>query len=127
MRATYSIHVEPWGFLRFRLAGLFDQETFARFAAERRLAFVRLTCAPNAHLTLVDLNDFLLQPRLLADAFQQFVLAPDTRSRRMALICGTSAARLQVRRLIASRDDIRLFADEASAMAWLMESGAQAA
>lgn len=119
MSATYTIQVEPWGFLRFTLSGLFDSETFARFVADRGLAFARLTCSPNEHLTLVDLTNCLLQPQMLASAFQHMMSDQCTRSRRMAFVFGASPARMQVRRILAQRDDIGLFVTEDEAMAWL--------
>lgn len=127
MPPHYSIHVEPWGFLRFTLAGLFDRETFARFVEERRIAFARLTCAPNAHLTLVDLSECVLQPQVVAAAFQALMTETKARSRRMAFVFGSSPTRMQVRRILAARDDIGLFIDEESAMAWLRQTGAKAA
>jgi hypothetical protein len=119
MSATYSIEVEPWGFLRFTLSGFFDSRDFARFVADREKAFAKLTCAPNAHLTLVDLSACLLQPQVLAAAFQQLMADPRTRSRRMAFVFGASPTRMQVRRILAARDDIGLFIEEPEAMAWL--------
>ena len=113
--------------MHFTLSGFFDEATFARFVEDRRAAFAKLTCAPNAHLTLVDLSECLLQPQVLAAAFQKLMAEPETRSRRMAFVFGTSPTRMQVRRILAARDDIGLFADEASAMAWLREADLKAA
>lgn len=127
MPPHYSIDVEPWGFLRFTLAGLFDRETFGRFVQDRRVAFGRLTCAPNAHLTLVDLRECVLQPQIVAAAFQELMADSKTRSRRMAFVFGSSPARMQVRRILAERDDIGLFIDEESAMAWLRQADSKAA
>jgi len=125
--ASYAIDVQPWGFLRFKLTGFFDAETFARFVNDRQAAFARLTCAPNAHLTLVDLSECQLQPQLLATAFERIMADPATRSRRMAFVFGTSPTRMQVRRIVGKRDDVGLFAEEAAAMEWLTASAAEAA
>ena len=127
MRAAYSIDVEPWGFLRFTLEGFFDETSFARFAEDRAAAFAQLTCAPNAHLTLVDLTRCALQPQTITAAFQAVMADPATRSRRMAFIFGDSPTRMQVRRILAERDDIGLFTDEAAATAWLKAPDARAA
>lgn len=68
---------------------------------------------------MVDLTDCLLQPQVLASAFQQLMADQRTRSRRMAFVFGASPARMQVRRILAQRDDIGLFVTETEAMAWL--------
>lgn len=127
MNGRYRIDVEPWGFMRFTLSGLFDADVFARFVADREVAFAKLTCAPNAHLTLVDLRQCKLQPQVLADAFRRLMAEPHRRSLRMAFVFGDSPARMQVRRLLADRNDICLFTDEASAMGWLTEARGRAA
>lgn len=127
MTTRYRIDVEPWGFMRFTLSGFFDHEVFARFVAEREKAFAKLTCAPNAHLTLVDLRRCQLQPQVLAEAFKQLMSESHRRSFRMAFVFGDSPARMQVRRLLTERNDIGLFTDEASAMGWLTDAGARAA
>lgn len=127
MSASHTITVEPWGFLHFALEGFFDEVSFARFARDRAAAFARLTCAPNAHLTLVDLTRCALQPQAIAGAFQAIMADPATRSRRMAFVFGDSPTRMQVRRILADRHDIGLFIDEASAMAWLKAPDAKAA
>ncbi|HYZ47835.1 MAG TPA: hypothetical protein VE567_02965 [Sphingomonas sp.] len=127
MSASYSIDVEPWGFLRFTLEGFFDPETFQRFARDREAAFAKLTCAPNAHLTLVDVTQCQLQSQEVAAAFQKLMSDPHTRSRRIAFVFGASPTRLQVRRIAAHRDDVGLFNEETSAMAWLREPEARVA
>lgn len=127
MAGSYSIQVEPWGFLRFTLEGFFDAETFAGFVRERRAAFAKLTCAPNAHLTLVDLTNCALQSQTITAAFQTVMADATTRSRRMAFVFGDSPTRMQIRRILAARDDVGLFADEATAMAWLKAPDVRAA
>ena len=126
MTASFRIDAEPWGFLRFTLSGFFNADSFGEFVAERERAFGKLTCAPNAHLTLVDLSECLLQPQVVATAFQGLMSESRRRSRRMAFVFGASPARLQVRRLVAERDDIGFFIDEDSAMAWLLKDDRQA-
>ena len=127
MTGHYRIDVEPWGFLRFTFVGFFDLKTFERFVTEREQAFALLTCAPNAHLTLVDVSECVLQPQVLAAGFQKLMAQTDKRSRRMAFVFGKSPARMQVRRILADRDDIGFFTDESAAMRWLTEPAARAA
>ena len=127
MAASYTIDVEPWGFLRFTLEGFFDSDVFARFARDRQAAFTKLSCAPNAHLTLVDLTHCQLQSQTITAAFQAIMADGATRSRRMAFIFGDSPTRMQIRRILADREDVGLFADEASALAWLKSPEAKAA
>jgi hypothetical protein len=127
MAPRYSIEVKPSGFIRYTLEGLFDADSIAGFARDRAAEHANLACPRNAHHTLVDLTRFPLQPQDVTARFHQILGDAATRSARLAFVLGDSPVRMQVRRLIAGRNDVALFADEASAMAWLKMPAARAA
>ncbi|MDP1026246.1 hypothetical protein Q5H91_03395 [Sphingomonas sp. KR1UV-12] len=102
------------------LGGFFtvaDVEAFGReLAAQRRL----LRCARNQHLTLCDVSAMKIQTQEVVAAFAALAGDPAGQSRRMAMIVGSSLARLQTQR-VASRDATAMFRDAASAEDWLFE------
>lgn len=119
MPASYTVTAHPErDLIRITLAGFFDMAGFADFARARDAAYARLRCAPNQHDTLVDVRDLKIQARDIFEAFRAMVANGTIRARRLALVTGDTAIRIQVRRLI-DRDDIRCFADLAAAEAWL--------
>ena len=113
--------------LRFELGGFFDDAAFGRFAADRAAAFRRRRCGPNEHLTLVDVSACLIQSQDMFGAFRSFFTDGPSRSRRMALVVGSSLARMQVRRLLAGRDSVACFERESEALAWLFDDGSRRA
>ena len=121
MIASYVVNAEPdRDLLRITLSGFFDPSRLAAFDDARHAAHARLRCAPNQHLTLIDVRDFRIQAQDVFERFRTMIAEPGTRARRLAFVAGDAAIRLQVRR-IAQRADMRCFADMASAEAWLAE------
>lgn len=121
MSATYAIHVEPAGFMKFTLAGFFDAETAQRFASDRADAFKRLRCPPNAHVKLVDASKLDLQSQMIATMLQRMMSDPQTRSRRLAFVADSALLQLQIRRLVGERPHVRFFIDSSEAEHWLRE------
>lgn len=127
MDAGYTINVDPArDLLEFTLTGFFAPEDVARFAADKKAAYARLTCPRNGHLTLVDVSDCKIQPQSVVDAFRQVLADPNHQARRLAFVTGSSLARMQVRRLAEHRA-LRYFEDRASARVWLFSAEAEAA
>lgn len=105
--------------LHITLSGFFGPADVAAFNRARIAAHARLTCAPNCHVTLVDIRDMKLQAQDVFATFRRLIAEPGTRARRIALVTGCSAVRMQARRLLDG-DDIACFADIGDAEAWLM-------
>lgn len=125
MSASYTVIAQPErDLIRITLSGFFDSAGLAGFERARYVAHARLRCAPNQHGTLVDVRDLRIQARDVFEAFRAMVADPVTRARRLALVAGDAAIRMQVRRLI-DRDDMRCFADVPAAERWLAEPRAE--
>ena len=122
MEPTFSIEVEPAGFMRFTLAGMFDAETAQRLAAERAKAFTRLRCPPNAHVKLIDASRLNLQSQTIATMLQHMMSDPTTRSRRLAFVADGALLRMQIKRMVGARPDVGFFSDVFSAERWLREA-----
>jgi len=127
MDSAFSFDVEPWGFVRVRIAGFLDQGSFAAFVSARDEAYRKLTCKPGEHLTLIDVSEAVLQTQDVVAMFRGLLAQPKLRSRRQAIVTGSSLVRMQVRRIISDRPDIGMFEDMDQAETWLRQPDARAA
>ena len=119
MNAEFSFEVDPErDLVRIRMAGFFRPGDIADFLEARRVAHEKLSCAPNAHLTINDIRGMDIQSHEIVDSFREMLAAPEFRSRRLAFVVGYTLARSQVIRAIESRK-ARWFDDPAKAEAWL--------
>ena len=122
MSAHFSFQVDPArDLVRITMAGLFTPDDIAAFEEARREAHSKLSCPPNAHLTLNDLRELKIQPQDVVAGFREMLSAPHYRSRRLAFVCGPTLARNQLTRALANRD-ARCFDDPVSAEAWLLRT-----
>lgn len=121
----FSVTTDPaLHLLRVIMGGFFGINDVARLAEAHRIARLQLRCAPNQHLTLVDVSDCKLQAQEVVSAFQKMIGDPRYASRRLAFVTGSSLARMQVRRIL-TRPGTGLFDDVAQAEAWLLEGNLQ--
>lgn len=128
MSPYFEISVEPrHKLLRIALGGFFELADVERLAEEKARAHERLAAAPHSHVTLVDVRECHIQAQDVAAAFSGVITNPTSRARRLAFVTAGSLATMQVRRLIGQWPAARVFEDEASARAWLLEEAAEAA
>jgi hypothetical protein len=119
MSAQYTISVDPArDLVEITMSGFFTPEDVARFVRARDEAHRKLTCAPNAHLTINDISGMKVQAQEIVGAFQAVLATPSARSRRLAFIVSRTLARMQVVRALNGRD-ARCFEDRALAETWL--------
>jgi hypothetical protein len=126
MDAKFTFDIDrPLGLLRIAMSGLFTPECVAAFFEERSRAYAALGCAPNAHITLIDVRAMKIQPQLTVAAFHAMLADPQYRSRRLAFVASPTLARSQLMRALNGRE-CRCFADPCEAEAWLIEDGERA-
>lgn len=119
MRGKFTIEAEPArNLIRMTLTGFFDIETIEAFSVTLYAAVARLGCAPNQHIVLCDISGCSLQSQAAVAAFQK-VLSEGNRSRRVAVVSGSSLAWMQARRIL-DRDELACFEMEPEAMQWLL-------
>jgi len=124
MNAHYRITTDDARcLLRIELGGFFEADDLAALAAEKALAIGRMRCGRNRHVTLCDVSACKIQTGDIAEMFAGMIADPAFQSRRLAIVTGSSLARLQVRRML-ERADAACFSDVASAEAWLFASTA---
>jgi hypothetical protein len=127
MPGTYALSVDIERSLVFiELHGFFTPEEIAVFDQDRRAAYKRLKCAPQQHVTLVDMRHTQIQSQEAVTGFADCMADPMTRSRRIAFIISRSLARLQVKRAVGARN-AAYFLTEEEARAWLLSDQAAAA
>lgn len=122
MTATFAIDVEPeHDLVHMTLSGFFDIATIMEFSAARRPAFARLTCPHNHHVVLLDISGCSLQSQEAVATFQKILDDRNMRSRKLAVVTGSSLSWMQARRII-NRDGVTCFQTDEEARAWLLAS-----
>jgi|UniRef100_UPI0035C96994 hypothetical protein len=123
MAATHDIRLDPVRkLLTLTLTGFFDVSQVAQIHAEIVGGIATLGCAPNRHLTLVDVSASKLQAQDSVAAFGAIIVDPRIMSRKLAMVVGSSLARMQVRRILL-RADAECFDSVAAARLWLFSDG----
>jgi hypothetical protein len=104
MPPAYSFTIDPdRDLVRITIAGFFTTSDIQEFARGLAAAQRGLRCAPNRHLTLVDIRAIDIQAQDSVEAFQRVVGDPATSARRLAFVVGLSLARRQIRRAAETR------------------------
>ncbi len=120
MDANYRVDVDPVrNVVRHYLAGFFEPADVERYVAARNAAHQRLTCAPNQHVTLVDVRDMKIQQQDIVKTFTAVMADPRYHSRKLAFVVALSLARMQLLRASANRS-AQYFSSIEEAEAWLL-------
>ncbi|SFO20321.1 hypothetical protein [Sphingomonas sp. OK281] len=72
------------------------------------------------HMLLCNFTRAAIQPQEVIAMLQRMALTMPLRSRKVALYTNGKLARLQVKRIASVRDDMAVFDDRASALAWML-------
>lgn len=127
MEAAFEIDVDPVASLvKMKLSGFFTAESFAALVAARAVAFRRLRCGPNQHLSLTDIRAMKIQSQEMVATFSTMLADPKMRSRRLAFVVASSLARIQLQRAVGSRE-ARFFTDPVEAERWVLTGDEAAA
>ena len=127
MSSAFRLSADPRrSLLLIELSGFFEATDVSRFAAEKQAAHRDLMCAPNEHVTIVDVTDCKIQGQAVVGAFAAMIADQRYKGRKLAFVTGSSLAKMQVRRLIEGQAEARCFDNRRLAEAWLMEDGAAA-
>jgi hypothetical protein len=124
-KPKFAIDIDPGhGMVRITMTGMFLPADVRAFAEARREAHRALGLPKNAHLTLNDVRQMIIQPQETVGAFYEMLADPDYRSRRLAFVSAPTLVRGQLLRALNGRDDARCFSDMAEAEGWLLEADA---
>ncbi len=80
----------------------------------------RVLATGKRHMLLGNFSRSAIQPQEVVAMLQRVALTIPLKSRKVALFTDGKLARLQVKRIVAVRDDMAVFDDRASAMTWLL-------
>lgn len=108
-----------------RLSGFFTPEDARTAITDIRTAIRSLGGTVGQHVTLYDVTDVQIAPGSTVELLQQAFGEQEARelwARRVAYCTPSALARMQMARLRTVRPDIGIFADRASALAWLLSS-----
>lgn len=110
----------PLDLITITIGGFFTQPDIDAFEKARNDAHRELKCAPNQHLTLVDMREMLIQSQEAIAGFQRVLNNHATKSKRIAIVTSQTLARMQVERA-AERRDVQFFSgDPTEAREWLL-------
>ncbi len=122
----YAIATEPaHRLVRITITGLLSVEQVADLYRQEHDAIAAMGCPLGQQIVLVDLRKCPLQVQDVVKTFKSKI-GGEQSARRIALVTGDSAARMQARRII-ERDDAALFSSIGEAEAWLLEAGSKSA
>jgi hypothetical protein len=122
---SHQIRFDPASkLLELQLAGLVSPEDAAWIGEELRGVIRSLGADVGQHVTLYDISGVQVVPPATVELLKETFANPAVRmlwARRVAFVVATALARLQVQRLKEAREDIAIFDDRESAIAWLLE------
>lgn len=120
----HSIRIDPaHTLIEAKFSGYFSPEKADAAGQEVRAAIASLGDGAGRHLSLYDVSEANIAPAETIALLQRTYIDPRVRplwARRVAYFSPSMLARLQLQRLRLARDDIGVFADRESAMAWLV-------
>lgn len=114
-------HIDADGraqFVSVKLAGLLTVDEVNRYIADMAESFNREKITPG-YLLMIDTTEATLQTQEVVGALQQQI-AKIPKAKRIAIVNGSSLARMQIRRVM-TQEYMRLCASRADAMAWLID------
>ncbi|KQN25425.1 hypothetical protein ASE86_04075 [Sphingomonas sp. Leaf33] len=120
--ARFTVDVHPdTGLFESAIIGfwtLADVHAFGRAiaAAAKRI----LDETGRAPVSVCDYTRAGTQSQEVAEAMEAMMRAPVVRSRRIGMVTGTMLSRIQARRLLAERPEVRFFATREEALAWVL-------
>lgn len=120
MEGKFTIFVDAAaGLVKLKVGGLFSPDDVKSFAAAQRAAYSKLGEVKGRHRTLCDISECKIQFYQVVEAFRALLNDPALMSARMAVVTGSSPAKMQIRRLI-DRDTCRFFDNARDAERWLL-------
>jgi hypothetical protein len=105
--------------LRVRVIGFLSLEQVAELARAQDSAARGLPCPPNEHLMLCDTSACVLQSQSVVAEFGRLIDFAPRRARRLAVVTGNAASRMQVRRIL-KRANAEVFVSREDGEAWLL-------
>jgi parvulin-like peptidyl-prolyl isomerase len=107
--------------LEIRINGFWTVDTFHAFQQDVAAAVGQITANGRPHVVMVDVSEAVIQTQEIIILLQGLIQSEVPQPIRLAFVATTALSRMQARRLVL-RENIRMFADQASAWIWLDEA-----
>ena len=100
------------------LIGMLTAQELTAMYAEETAAVQAMGCNLGEHIVLADLTEYSIQTQDISAAIQRLVAQKGT-AKRVAMVTGSSLAKMQARRIAISQV-AQVFTNRATALEWLM-------
>ncbi|MEG3159897.1 hypothetical protein U1763_05230 [Sphingomonas sp. LB2R24] len=109
------------GIIEVDASGFWTIEHVEGFLVDLEREARRVLATGKRHMLLCNFSKSAIQPQEVIVMLQRTALTLTLKSRKVALYTNGKLARLQVKRIASVRDDMAVFDDRESAMAWMLE------
>ena len=110
------------GIIEVDASGFWTIEHVEEFLRDLDREGRRVLATGKRHMLLCNFSKSAIQPQEVIAMLQRVAVTMPLKSRKVALYTDGKLARLQVKRIASVRDDMAVFDDRASALAWMLES-----
>ncbi|MES3152378.1 hypothetical protein [Sphingomonas faeni] len=111
------------GIIEVDASGFWTIEHVEGFLIDLEREARRVLATGKRHMLLCNFSKSAIQPQEVIAMLQNTARTLPLKSRKVALYTNGKLARLQVKRIAAVRDDMAVFDDRETAMAWMLEDG----
>jgi hypothetical protein len=120
----YSITVDTTNkLLRVKLSGFLMADEVKAFGNEVQVMVANLGYRSGEHSMMVDTSECTLQAQEVVACFQHVIASAPIKSRRIAVVTGSSLSRMQTRRILV-RDQAMMFDSAIDAEHWVLTGNA---
>ncbi len=108
------------GIIEVDASGFWTIEHVENFLRDPEREGRRVLATGKRHVLLCDFSKSAIQPQEVIAMLQRVAVSIPLKSRKVALYIEGKLARLQVKRIASVRDDMAVFDDRESALAWML-------
>jgi hypothetical protein len=108
------------GIIEVEASGFWTLAHVAEFLRDLEREARRVLSTGKRHMLLCDFTRAAIQPQEVIAMLQRVAVTMPLKSRKVALYTNGKLARLQVKRIASVRDDMAVFDDWESALAWML-------
>jgi hypothetical protein len=108
------------GIIEVEASGFWTIEHVEDFLNDLEREGRRVLATGKRHMLLCNFSKSAIQPQEVIAMLQRVAMSMPLKSRRVALYTEGKLARLQMKRIASVRDDMAVFEDRKSAIAWML-------
>lgn len=108
------------GIIEVDASGFWTIEHVEEFLRDLEREGRRVLATGKRHMLLCNFSKSAIQPQEVVAMLQRVAVTMPLKSRKVALYTDGKLARLQVKRIASVRDDMAVFGDRETALAWIL-------